>query len=126
MAIGNKLIFEWIDRIAAVQDLQMDPVTLADDVLIMGIVFSDEIYFQQAMDSILRALNQLVQRKVTTSQLVSNYNGWHSYHFQSQRTQGNRSNLRIVFQRPASGLIRVRGFSHRFLPADIYDRLKSR
>lgn len=117
MAIGNEFILEWIDKVAKVSGLQMDPVTLADDVLLMAVVFDDEISFQQAMDSVVRALDQLVQGKVAASELVSNYNGWDSYHFQSQRTKGHRADLRVIFQNITADFTQVKGFGHRHLPA---------
>ncbi|WP_205520032.1 hypothetical protein [Virgibacillus doumboii] len=78
-----------------------------------------------AMENVVKSLNLLVTDQVDGSQLVSNYTGWDSYHFQSKRVQGQRADLRIVFQRN-SGLIRVRGFGNRWVPVDIYQRLRPR
>lgn len=126
MAISNELILEFIDKVSDIDGLSMDPVTLADDVVLMAFVFDVEATFLQAMNNVLRALTQLIDGKLDKSQLARNYRGWESYHFQSRRAQGQRADLRIVFQNVTSHSIRVKGFGHRHLPSDIYKRLISR
>ncbi|MGG1519448.1 hypothetical protein ABE504_28875 [Paenibacillus oryzisoli] len=126
MAISNDLILEWIDRIANLQGLQMDPTALADDVLLMAFVYKKEEEFVLAMSQVVRAIGQLVANKVEVSQLERNYSGWDSYHFQSRRVQGQGADLRIVFQSTSANTIKIKGFSNRHIPSDIYKRLGSR
>lgn len=126
MAIANELILQWIENVSRIVGLQMDPTTLADDVVIMALVFDDEETFLLAMDNVVRAITHLINGSVYTSQLERNYSGWDSYHFQSQRTQGHRADLRIVFQNVGTKMVRVKGFGHRHLPLDIYERLRPR
>ncbi|RTE09099.1 hypothetical protein [Paenibacillus whitsoniae] len=126
MAISNDLILEWIDRVASLQGIQMDPTALADDVLLMAFVYKKEEEFVLAMSQVVRAIGQLVVNKVEASQLERNYSGWDSYHFQSRRVQGQRADLRIVFQNTQSSPLKVKGFGNRHIPSDIYKRLGSR
>lgn len=126
MTIKSDLILEWIERTAHVQGVSMDPDALADDVFLMAYVFSEEAAFLQAMNHVVQALHMLVAGKVQASQLEKNLSGWDSYHFQSKRVQGQRADLRIIFQRTADDTLYVKGFGHRFLPADIYKRLRPR
>jgi hypothetical protein len=126
MAINNELILEWIDHVSNIDGLLMDPVSLADDVTLMAFVFVNENEFLQAMNNVIRTISQLIEGKVDTSQLERNYSGWDSFHFQSKRAQRHRADLRVVFQTTAQNSIKVRGFGHRHLPLDIYDRLKPR
>ena len=126
MAIRNECILEWIDVISRIHGLQMDPVSLTDDVVLMAMVFRDEEAFVLAMNNVARALTQLINGLVETSQLEHHYSGWEFYHFQSHRTQGHRADLRIVFLKVNTNVIRVKGFGHRHLPLDIYNRLRPR
>lgn len=121
--ISNEVILEWIDRVSNVQDVKMDPNALVDDVILMAYVFHERLSFLQAMNSVVRALEQIVNEKVSVSQLEHNLRGWDSYHFQSQRLQGQGADLRIIYQHVDSGSVYVRGFGHRHLPSDIYKRL---
>jgi hypothetical protein len=126
MAIGNDLILQWIENVSQIPGLQMDPTALTDDVVLIALVFDVEETFLLAMDNVVRAIRQLINGLVYTSQLERNYSDWYSYHFQSQRTQGHRADLRVVFQNVATNMIRVKGFGHRHLPSDVYKRLKPR
>lgn len=126
MAIENDLILQWIQNVSQIKGLQMDPTALADDVVLMALVFDTEEAFLLAMDNVVRAVTQLINGVVDTSQLERNYSGWDSYHFQSKRTQGHRADLRVVYQNVDKNTIRVKGFGHRHLPKDIYNRLKPR
>lgn len=115
MAISNDSILQWIDNVSKIKGLLMDPTSLADDVVLMAYVFDVEADFLQAMNNVVRAINQLINETVNTSQLQQNYSRWDCYHFQSQRTQGHRADLRIVFRTLAASSIQVKGFGHRHL-----------
>ncbi|CAM4355850.1 DUF3237 family protein [Paenibacillus alkaliterrae] len=126
MAISDELILEWIDRVSEINGLQMDPEALADDVVLMALIFNVDSTFVQGMNSVVRAITQLIDGVVSASQLEQNDSGWDSYHFQSQRVQGHRADLRVVFQNVDHHTVRIKGFGHRHLPSDIYKRLKPR
>jgi hypothetical protein len=123
MTENDLLIAKWIDLVAAVQFIEMDPDALVDDVLLMSMVFGDD--FEMAMAAVVNALTFIVQGRVSPSHLVHNLRNWTSFHFQSQRALGNPADLRIVYQSRDTS-VRVRGFGHRHLPDDFYRRLYAR
>lgn len=126
MAISNELIIEWIDLVSQLDGLMMDPVTLADDMILMAYYFNEPDDFLLAISQVVKAMKHLIQERVATSQLERSYRGWTSYHFQSKRVQGKRADLRIVFQKHTAYTIRIKGFGHRHIPIDIYRRLHTR
>jgi hypothetical protein len=126
MAIRNELIVQWIDIVSRIKGLQMDPVALADDIVLMAFIFDNEETFLLAMDNVAKAISQLVDGSVDVSRLRRNFTDWNSYHFQSQRTQSHRADLRIEFDKVDDTTIRVKGFGHRHLPSDVYKRLHPR
>ncbi|NMM98487.1 hypothetical protein [Bifidobacterium olomucense] len=122
MAISNALLERAIAIIASVRGLQMDPDTLADDVILLAYVWPDEDEFKIAVASVHRAMTQLTEGTVEGSELKYDFAGWKSFHFQHRRGQQSRADMRIVYMRTADG-IRVKGFGNRHLPSDIYRRL---
>lgn len=125
MTITNDILIQWIREISHVKGLKMNPRALADDIFLMSIVYQVPIEFDLAMNQVLQALNLLINSSVDTSQPAHNYRGWHSYHFQSKRVQGQKADLRIVFKKDSNVLF-IRGFGNRWIPADIYTRLRTR
>lgn len=122
MPISLALFHESIDLIAGIQQLEMDPQALADDIVLLDRVWHDKREFKSAITSVHKAIEQLVQGAVSGTPLKNNHKDWMSYHFQHRRSQGGKADMRIVYQLKA-GRIRVRGFGHRHLPVDIYRRL---
>ena len=122
MAISEDLLHQSIDLIAGISQLEMDPVALAQDVALLELFYEDELSFKQAITSICRSITQLASGMVTGTVLKQSHTDWYSYHFQYSRSQGQRADLRVIYQMHA-GAIRVKGFGHRFVPSDIYERL---
>ena len=122
MPVSDSAIDAAIDLIAAVPGLEMDPDDLADDVVLLSVALPEEADFLKAVASTERALRQLVGQTVDSAPLAHNLAGWLSYHYQHTRKQGQRANMRIVFQRVGEG-IRVRAFGHRDVPSDFYERI---
>ena len=122
MAVDDDLLERAVEAIAGVALMEMDPEALADDVVLVAYLWSDDDEFKMAIASVRRAISQLVEGKVSGVELKYDHFGWLSYHFQHRRAQGERADMRVVY-RLTEGGIRVRGFGHRKLPSDIYLRL---
>lgn len=124
MAISNELLEQAIDTITDIEGIQMDPNALVDDVVLVALVFDDELTFMTAIANIAESLRLIVKKRNIGQPLVGNLNGWLSFHYQSQRTPKYPADLRTVYQ--DSGVIQVRGFGHRHLPSDFYKKLYGR
>lgn len=64
----------------------------------------------------------MISGKITPSPLSDELDSWLSYYFQLYRVQGEKAILRVVF-RKKEDYVEVKGFGHRFKPADIYHRM---
>jgi len=125
MAISDILIEEAIDIIADIQGIKMNQDELVDDVILVAFVFDEESKFKLAINQITNSIHQIISQRNVGQALVNNYEGWMSFHFQSQRVNGHPADLRVVYQDIITA-IRVRGFGHRHLPTNIYTRLNGR
>lgn len=127
MAVSEVLLSQAVSVIASVHGTWMDAGTLADDVILLAYVWPDDDEFKQAVSSVRRALTLLVTNRVEANrvegtELEYGLAGWRSYHFQHQRHQGARADMRIIYRRVPDG-IQIKGFGNRHLPSDIYERL---
>lgn len=122
MPVDKGMLKAAIVQIASIKGVSMPAEVLAEDVVLLAAVWPDEGDFAQAVASTVRALEQVAAGRITPSPLEDDLGGWFSYHYQLRRTQGERAVMRVVFQ-PVEGGIRVKGFGHRFKPADIYHRM---
>lgn len=122
MAVSSDLLRSAIVQISSLSSIRMAPEALVEDVTLLAKVWADEDDFAVAVASCCRALEQVAAGKVTPDPLVGTLDGWWSHHFQLRRAQGEKAVLRVVF-RPREGYVEVKGFGHRFKPADIYHRM---
>lgn len=122
MTVSSQTAFRAIDLLAAVEGVEMDSRALADDVLLLAVSFPDEDNFKCAVASTCKELRHIAAHKTTDAPLKYSYEGWLSHHYQHRRAQGQNANMRIVYTWRRN-VVRVRGFGHRHLPFDIYDRL---
>ncbi len=125
MTISKQLLADAIKAISSVSGMQMDAQTLAEDVVLVALVYDEDQIFNTAITNIVDALNLIVKNKNIGTPLVGNLSGWISFHFQSQRTQGHPADLRIAYQDIGTA-IQVKGFGNRFLPSDFYKKLYGR
>lgn len=125
MAISNTLLAEWIGKLSSVPGIEMDVDALVDDVVLTAYAFEDESTFQTAMTHIVSSFLLIVKKRNVGQDLSANLEGWKLYHFQSQRARKHPADLRIVYQDTGT-VIRVRGFSHRWIPEEVYKRLYCR
>lgn len=122
MKISRGLIAQAVESIAEVEGVLMSPESLVEDVFLLAYAFPEEADFKAACASTCRALNNLVAGKVTPSALKYDFEGWSSYHYQPRVGQGVRATCRIVYKTVEGG-IRVKGFGHRRIPQDFYERM---
>ena len=124
MAISVDLILDAADAIAAVPGLYMDPDALLEDAFGLALAFPAEADFMMACQSTCRALEQLIAQAVTPSSLKYGFEGWKSFHYQHHVGQGVRASCRIIYRNHLDG-IEVKGFGHRWVPEDIYERMSA-
>ncbi len=122
MAIPNDLLRAAIAQVAGVPGIEMAPEALVEDVVLLARVWPAEDDFAAAVAASVRALSQVAARTVTPDSLKGSLEGWSSYHYQLRRVQGEPAMLRVVF-RERGAMVEVKGFGHRFKPADVYHRL---
>ena len=120
--VSEQTALRAIDLLSAVEGIEMDPHALADDVVLLAVAFSDESDFKCAVASTCKELQRIAAGKTTDASLKYSYEGWFSHHYQHRKSQGQTADMRIVYARHCD-VVRVRGFGHRHLPFDIYDRL---
>lgn len=101
----------------------MNSDSLAQDVFLLSEAFPEEEDFEEAVASTVTALEQVIEGSVDTSPLKYDFAGWQSFHYQHKVEQGAKADCRIVFKRVDEG-IEVRGFGHRRVPEDLYQRLR--
>lgn len=122
MAISDEQFVSAIKAVSAVEGIYMDPNDLADDVFLLSYAWPDSEDFEPAVANTCRALSQIAGNIVCGTPLEGRYAEWRSFHYQHKRAQGAKADMRIIFQR-RDGSIIVKGFGHRYIPADIYSRL---
>ena len=123
MAVSDESLKSAAVAIAAAPGLSMDPDHLVEDVFLLSYAFGDQVEFEAAVAATVRAIGLLVGHRVTTSPLKYSFEGWRSFHYQHRVSQGGRADCRIVF-RETEGGIEVKGFGHRNVPKDLYERME--
>lgn len=122
MAVKQETLAQAIDAIASISNVKMDSDSLAEDVYLTSCAFAEENEFKKAVSETVRALQQIVQGKITPASLKYSFEGWSSYHFQHSRAQNSRADMRVVFKVDNNDVY-VLGFGHRNTPSEIYFRL---
>lgn len=122
MAINRKLIQQAIESIAEVEGVSMSATSLVEDVFLLAHASPEEEDFMAACASTCRALKNLVEGRVTSSKLKYDLEDWKSYHYQHRVNQGAKATCRIMYRLVAEG-IEVKGFGHRRIPGDFYERM---
>jgi hypothetical protein len=122
MRISDEEIINAAHAIAGVDKIEADARAVLEDAYLLSMAFTDRDEYLNAVANTVRALRQLSQGVVSSSQLKCDHADWLSYHYQHKIEQGRRADLRIVFRREG-GRIRLRAFGHRNLPKDFYERI---
>jgi len=123
MAISKELIRQAIESLSETEGVFMDAASLVEDAFLMAYAFPDEDDFMAACASTRRALESLVRDEVASSDLKYEFEDWKSYHYQHRVGQGARATCRIMYRRTGDG-IEVKGFGHRRIPGDFYERMR--
>lgn len=124
MAISKDLILRAARAVAEAEGLHMDANALLEDIVLLAYAFPEEEDFEAACANTKRAIALLVDGTVSSSELKYSFSGWRSYHYQHKVGQGFKATCRIVF-RPIDGGIEVKGFGHRRIPQDFYERMSA-
>ncbi|MCI2242825.1 hypothetical protein [Adlercreutzia faecimuris] len=122
MAISKRLIRQAIESLSEIDGILMDPANLVEDAFLLAFAFPHDNDYLAACASTRRALERLAAREVDASSLKYEFEGWESYHYQHRVGQGVKATCRIMYRRTPSG-IEVKGFGHRRIPADFYERM---
>lgn len=102
----------------------MDRAVLVEDTVLLAKAFPEELDFMAACASTRQALEYIVAGKVSTSDLKYDFADWKSYHYQHRVGQGIKATCRIMY-RPVDDGIEVKGFGHRRIPKDFYERMST-
>ena len=125
MPVSENALHSCIHALASVEGMLMDPRALTEDVLLLAEAFPDEADFLLAAASTRRALEQCARGTITPTALDRSLAGWLSYHYQHKVGQGQQADMRVVYRETDRG-IEVKGFGHRWLPADVYGHVSGR
>lgn len=122
MAISKRLIRQAIESFSEIDGVLMDPANLVEDAFFLAFAFPHDNDYLAACASTRRALERLAAREVDASSLKYEFEGWESYYYQHRVGQDVKATCRIMYRRTSSG-IKVKGFGHRRIPADFYERM---
>lgn len=122
MAISDEALAQAIVALSEVSGISMDSDALAEDVFLLGRSFPSPQDFMAAVLATARVMRLVAQGRVTSSSLDGIHGGWMSYHFQHAVGQGVKADMRLEWRNAQVG-VQVRGFGHRWVPADFYKRL---
>lgn len=122
MTVSRERIRQAVLSLASVEGLSMDADALLEDVVLLSAAFPSESDFEAACANTEKALRFLVANAVSSAALKYEFEGWESYHYQPKVGQGMKATCRVVFRRVDDG-IEVKGFGHRRIPADFYERM---
>lgn len=124
MAVDDARLRAAVDAITDVEGLSMDPDSLVEDVYLLAYAFPEDDDFEAAVANTCRALTALIAERVSAGMLKYEFDTWSSYHYQPRVAQGARATCRIIFRSTGDG-IEVKGFGHRRIPRDFYQRTSS-
>lgn len=123
MTVSKTVVAQAIVALASAESVSMDPKVLAEDAVLLTRAFDEEEAYKAAVVNTVKALKDISRGRVFPDALSGAYDGWFSYHYQPQVAQGTPASLRIIF-RQVEGLVYVLGFGHRYIPSDVYRRLR--
>lgn len=122
MAISKEIIRQAIESLSDIKGVHMDAASLVEDSFLLAYAFPEEDDFMSACASTCRALTQLVAGRVIPADLKYDFEDWKSYHYQHRVGQNIKATCRIMYRR-INGGIEVKGFGHRRIPEDFYERM---
>lgn len=109
--------------LSGVEGLYMAPEWMLYDLSQLYDVYGDG--FEPAIESLRRAIEDVLAGRVSTSRLKYDLAQVRSYHFQSVVRQGQRADMRLAYVPHRDG-IHVIGFGNRHLPDDFYQSIRDR
>ena len=101
----------------------MDAASLAEDVMCVALAFPEDQDFLAAITNTVKALRLISEDKVRPAELRWDFSGWLCFHYRSSVTISGSADMRIVYRKIESEIL-VMGFGHRFIPKDLYRRLR--
>ena len=125
MSVDADTLRAAVQTVSGIRGVRMNPDSVADDVISLATAIADEEPFTCAVANTARAIQRLAVGKVEGTPLTGVFEGWSSFHFQSERKNGASANMRVVYRRNG-GVTEVLGFGHRWLPSDVYAAISSR
>lgn len=125
MTDNDQIIKRFSNAIADISNIEIDYSILVNDIVLMEMAFPDHNALETALTNTKRAIEDVANDKVDSSFLDYEYKDWNSYHYQSVRVNGQKSDLRVIYKKH-EGKVRIIGFGHRRNPTDIYKRLGGR
>ncbi|WP_342526740.1 hypothetical protein MKY84_13585 [Chryseomicrobium sp. FSL W7-1435] len=127
MNINTALVKEAISQISAIPNLYMDPHYLVLDLLALTSVesFDSDEKFSSVIRTLIHSFELISKYPESGESLKNDFYGYSSYHFLSDYPSNHpHDDMRIIYTTQDDQLWII-GFGHRYLPSDIYDKLRS-
>lgn len=124
MTVSKTVVAQAIAALSSVESISMEPKVLVEDAALLTRAFGEEEAYKAAVVNTVKALKDISKGRIVPDALSGAYEGWFSYHYQPRVAQGTPASIRIIFKQ-IEGSIYVLGFGHRYIPSDIYRRLRS-
>ncbi len=127
MARRNDVAKLWfVAQLALFGDrLEFDPIDVWNDLLTLELAFPSPEQFGSAVGEVVHQLT-VITASEPGKPMFGTFGGWKRHAFQSEPSIGGRADVRIVYKVSDDGRIALLGFGHRYLPNDIYLRLRVR
>ena len=125
--IDRAFLKQTIDKISSIENLQMDPKHLVLEILALSAIFTDVPRFEKVVNSVINAIDSLLNNPSIGEDLEHNLVEWKSYHFSSPYpTYPKEEDMRMVYQSQSGPSILILAFGHRYIPTDFYKRFTNR
>lgn len=127
MNINTTLVKDAIAQISVIPKLYMDPQHLVLDLLALTSVesFDTDEKFSSVIRTLIHSLEIISKFPESGEPLKNDFYGYYPYHFLSDYPSNPpHDDMRIVYTIQNAQLWII-GFGHRYLPSDIYEKIRS-
>ncbi|BCV18766.1 hypothetical protein AAK684_01880 [Leptogranulimonas caecicola] len=118
----QELFLELIDALSNIPGLTIEPIVFVEEARALDEAYPALEDLTPVVVAIIRAMKDLAAGRVSSSSLSLKLEGARSYHFQKNRSQGEKTELRIVYRILDNGALYILAFGNRWRPEAIYRR----
>lgn len=127
MNVTPNVVKHAISQISAIPNLYMDPHHLVLDLLALASIesFDSDEKFSSVIRTLIHSIETISKYPTSGDSLKNDFYGFYSYHFLSDYPSNPpHDDMRIIYTVQENELWIV-GFGHRYIPSDIYDKLRN-